>query len=140
MVCFYQNDLNDKTKFHKPKQDHSNKERLVRKQKDNKFDDNISIKSHESDNDSLLSYQSESSTSSQESFESQRSPGSVLSQRSPGSVSSQRSSSESVSSEDSSESILSERSSRSVLDPPNNIHKQQRINEKETSMISLICI
>jgi hypothetical protein len=53
MVCFYQNDLNDKTKFHKPKQDHSNKERLVRKQKDNKFDDNMSIKSHESDNDRL---------------------------------------------------------------------------------------
>jgi hypothetical protein len=71
-------DLNVKNEFPKPKQDHHIEEKLSQQPKDNKFDDNISIKSPEDDNDSLSSYQSTTSEISQQSFSSQQSSRSVL--------------------------------------------------------------
>jgi len=78
MNGFDQDYFNDKNKFHKSKQDYNRKERLVPKQRDDKVEDNISIKLHEDDNDSLSSYRSTTNASSQESVLSQPSSRSVL--------------------------------------------------------------
>ena len=78
MNCFDQVDLNMKNGFHRSKQDHHSKERLAQQRKDNKFDDNLSMKSHEDDDGSLSSYQSTTSANSQDPSLSQHSSRSVL--------------------------------------------------------------
>ncbi|CAF4348871.1 unnamed protein product, partial [Rotaria sp. Silwood2] len=78
MGYFDKNDFEDENTSRKVKQSHTNKDRFFRKEKDKKVNDNISMKSRQDDNDSLSSYRSRISETSQHSILSKHSSQSIF--------------------------------------------------------------